>query len=84
MLLDSRQVRCWVRVREGLNCVSDNGNSEIPTARLRALNVALGAATQWLFNFIIARTVLEMKRTMGTAGYVSFPTGVDAQNSVVQ
>ncbi|SPO00784.1 related to quinate transport protein [Cephalotrichum gorgonifer] len=51
---------CWILV------------SEIPTARLRALNVALGAATQWLFNFIIARTVLEMKRTMGTAGYGMF------------
>lgn len=51
---------CWILV------------SEIPTARLRALNVALGAATQWLFNFVIARTVLEMKRTMGTAGYGMF------------
>ncbi|PKS10674.1 hypothetical protein jhhlp_002430 [Lomentospora prolificans] len=51
---------CWILV------------SEIPTARLRALNVALGAAVQWLFNFIIARTVLEMKRTMGTAGYGMF------------
>lgn len=30
--------------------------SEIPTARLRALNVSLGAATQWLFNFVIARS----------------------------
>lgn len=47
--------------------------SEIPTARLRALNVAMGAATQWLFNFIIARTVLTMQVTMGTAGYVSRP-----------
>lgn len=78
MLLDSRQVclagytgaRHWV----GGGGHSDKWNSEIPTARLRALNVALGAATQWLFNFIIARTVLEMKRTMGTAGYVSRPS----------
>jgi hypothetical protein len=52
---------CWILV------------SEIPTARLRALNVAMGAATQWLFNFIIARTVLTMQVTMGTAGYVSPP-----------
>ncbi|KAK0741501.1 putative sugar transporter protein [Schizothecium vesticola] len=51
---------CWILV------------SEIPTARLRALNVALGAATQWLFNFIIARTVLTMQVTMGTAGYGMF------------
>jgi hypothetical protein len=50
---------CWILV------------SEIPTARLRALNVAIGAATQWLFNFIIARTVLTMQKTMGPAGYVS-------------
>lgn len=35
---------CWILV------------SEIPTARLRAFNVAIGAATQWLFNFIIARS----------------------------
>lgn len=51
---------CWILV------------SEIATARLRALNVALGAATQWLFNFIIARTVLTMQVTMGTAGYGMF------------
>ncbi|KAH7318320.1 general substrate transporter [Stachybotrys elegans] len=51
---------CWILV------------SEIPTARLRAFNVALGAATQWLFNFIIARTVLTMQQTMGRAGYGMF------------
>lgn len=34
---------CWIVV------------SEIPTARLRATNVALGAGTQWLFNFVAAR-----------------------------
>lgn len=37
---------CWILV------------SEIPTARLRALNVAIGAATQWLFNFVVARSKL--------------------------
>ncbi|KAM0324131.1 hypothetical protein ACHAQA_008323 [Verticillium albo-atrum] len=51
---------CWILV------------SEIPTARLRALNVALAAATQWLFNFIIARTVLTMQLTMGYKGYGMF------------
>ncbi|KAF7545021.1 hypothetical protein G7Z17_g9503 [Cylindrodendrum hubeiense] len=51
---------CWILV------------SEIPTARLRAMNVALAAATQWLFNFIIARTVLTMQATMGEAGYGMF------------
>ncbi|CAM1508072.1 Fc.00g049200.m01.CDS01 [Cosmosporella sp. VM-42] len=51
---------CWILV------------SEIPTARLRATNVAIGAATQWLFNFVIARTVLTMQETMGKAGYGMF------------
>lgn len=32
--------------------------SEIPTARLRALNVSIGAATHWIFNFVIARSEL--------------------------
>lgn len=51
---------CWILV------------SEIPTARLRAVNVSLGAATQWLFNFIMARTVLTMQATMGYKGYGMF------------
>ncbi|GJN75559.1 hypothetical protein PLIIFM63780_009232 [Purpureocillium lilacinum] len=51
---------CWILV------------SEIPTARLRAMNVAIGAATQWLFNFVMARSVLTMQATMGKAGYGMF------------
>ncbi|EFY98133.2 galactose-proton symporter [Metarhizium robertsii ARSEF 23] len=51
---------CWILV------------SEIPTARLRAANVAIGAGTQWLFNFIMARTVLTMQNTMGYKGYGMF------------
>ncbi|KAK5993690.1 MFS-type transporter qa-x [Cladobotryum mycophilum] len=51
---------CWILV------------SEIPAARLRAMNVALAAATQWLFNFVCARTVLTMQDTMGEAGYGMF------------
>ncbi|KAG6288085.1 hypothetical protein E4U09_005753 [Claviceps aff. purpurea] len=51
---------CWILV------------SEIPTARLRAVNVSIGAATQWLFNFIMARTVLTMQNTMGYKGYGMF------------
>lgn len=39
---------CWIIV------------SEIPTARLRAMNVALAAATQWLFNFVVAQAVPHM------------------------
>ncbi|KAK6002997.1 hypothetical protein QM012_000842 [Aureobasidium pullulans] len=46
--------------------------SEIPTARLRGVNVALGAATQWLFNLVVARAVPNMLATMGKAGYGTF------------
>ena len=48
--------------------------SEIPTARLRGLNVALAAATQWLFNLVIARAVPNMLVTMGEGGYGAFIT----------
>lgn len=48
---------CWIYV------------SEIPTARLRSLNVAIAAATQWLFNLIVARTVPNMLETVGFNGY---------------
>lgn len=43
--------------------------SEIPTARLRSLNVALAAATQWLFNFVVAKSVPTMLATVGSNGY---------------
>lgn len=43
--------------------------SEIPTARLRSLNVSLAAATQWLFNFVVARAVPTMLVTVGANGY---------------
>jgi hypothetical protein len=48
---------CWVLV------------SEIPTARLRALNVSIAAATQWLFNFVVARATPNMIATVGRGGY---------------
>ncbi|ELR04435.1 hypothetical protein GMDG_01511 [Pseudogymnoascus destructans 20631-21] len=38
---------CWIYI------------SEIPSARLRSMNVAI-AATQWLFNFVVAKSVLTM------------------------
>jgi hypothetical protein len=53
---------CWIYV------------SEIPTARLRGLNVSLAAATQWLFNLVIARAVPNMLVTMGEGGYGAFIT----------
>ncbi|KAF2173749.1 hypothetical protein M409DRAFT_16023 [Zasmidium cellare ATCC 36951] len=51
---------CWIYV------------SEIPTARLRALNVSLGAATQWLFNFFVARATPNMIATVGKGGYGAY------------
>ncbi|KAJ3454146.1 hypothetical protein MRS44_018040 [Fusarium solani] len=51
---------CWIYV------------SEIPTARLRAMNVSLAAATQWLFNFVSARAVPTMLVTVGNHGYGTY------------
>ncbi|KAL4808519.1 general substrate transporter [Aspergillus unguis] len=51
---------CWIYV------------SEIPTARLRSLNVAFAAATQWLFNFVVARAVPRMLATVGADGYGTY------------
>jgi sugar porter (SP) family MFS transporter len=48
---------CWIYV------------SEIPTARLRSLNVAIAAATQWLFNFVVARATPNMMVDAGAHGY---------------
>jgi hypothetical protein len=48
---------CWIYV------------SEIPTARLRSLNVAIAAATQWVFNFVVARATPNMLATVGSHGY---------------
>ncbi|KAL4921560.1 general substrate transporter [Aspergillus aurantiobrunneus] len=51
---------CWIYV------------SEIPTTRLRSLNVAFAAATQWLFNFVVARAVPNMLVTVGANGYGAY------------
>ncbi|PLB36362.1 sugar porter family MFS transporter [Aspergillus candidus] len=51
---------CWIYV------------SEIPTARLRGLNVSFAAATQWLFNFVVARSVPVMISTVGASGYGTY------------
>ncbi|KAF2876924.1 general substrate transporter [Massariosphaeria phaeospora] len=51
---------CWIYV------------SEIPAARLRSLNVAIAAATQWLFNFVVARATPNMLATVGSHGYGAF------------
>jgi sugar porter (SP) family MFS transporter len=46
--------------------------SEIPAARLRSLNVSYAAATQWLFNFVVARAVPTMLVTVGSDGYGTY------------
>ena len=51
---------CWIYV------------SEIPTSRLRGLNVAMAAATQWFFNFVVARATPVMLKTVGHAGYGTY------------
>ncbi|RPA72906.1 general substrate transporter [Ascobolus immersus RN42] len=51
---------CWIYV------------SEIPTARLRAQNVALAAATQWLFNLVVARATPNMLTSAGKNGYGTY------------
>lgn len=51
---------CWVYV------------AEIPTARLRGLNVAMAASTQWLFNLVIARSTPVMLQTVGSHGYGTY------------
>jgi hypothetical protein len=51
---------CWIYV------------SEIPTSRLRGLNVSLAAATQWLFNFVVARSTPVMLDTVGSNGYGTY------------
>lgn len=55
---------CWIYV------------SEIATARLRATNVSLAAATQWLFNFVVSRAVPPILEEIGVGGfgtYIFFP-----------
>jgi sugar porter (SP) family MFS transporter len=51
---------CWIYV------------SEIPTARLRAQTVSIAAATQWLFNFVVSRSVPVMLETVGSNGYGTY------------
>ena len=51
---------CWIYV------------SEIPSSRLRSLNVSLAAATQWLFNLVVARSTPVMLDTVGANGYGTY------------
>ena len=51
---------CWIYV------------SEIPTNRLRGYNVSLAAATQWLFNLVVARVTPVMLQNAGSHGYATY------------
>lgn len=51
---------CWILI------------SEIPAARLRPMNVAIGAATQWLFNFVVAKVVPLMLASVGAHGFGTY------------
>ena len=52
---------CWIYV------------SEIPTNRLRGYNVSLAAATQWLFNLVVARvTPVMLVKAGGPTGYGTY------------
>jgi magnesium-transporting ATPase (P-type) len=46
--------------------------AEIPTVRLRSTNVAIGACTQWLFNFVVARSSPSMLASLGKGGYGTY------------
>lgn len=52
---------CWIYV------------SEIPSNRLRGLNVSLAAASQWLFNLVVSRVTPVMLVTVGgKTGYGTY------------
>jgi sugar porter (SP) family MFS transporter len=51
---------CWIYI------------AEIPTVRLRSMNVAIAASTQWLFNFVVARATPSMLTKAGKNGYGTY------------
>ncbi|RVD87190.1 uncharacterized protein DFL_001433 [Arthrobotrys flagrans] len=51
---------CWIYV------------SEIPTTRLRGINVSFAAATQWLFNFAVSRATPPMLVHVGKSGFGTY------------
>ncbi|CAH0027112.1 unnamed protein product [Clonostachys rhizophaga] len=46
--------------------------SEIPAARMRALQMGMATASQWLFNFVVAKGTLSMFATMGSHGFGTY------------
>ncbi|KAI8241003.1 hypothetical protein K4K56_011763 [Colletotrichum sp. SAR 10_98] len=47
-------------------------SSEIPPARLRALMMGMATASQWLFNFVVAKATPSMFATLGTNGFGTY------------
>ncbi|KAI8314045.1 hypothetical protein K4K61_006161 [Colletotrichum sp. SAR11_59] len=47
-------------------------SSEIPPARLRALMMGMATASQWLFNFVVAKASPSMFATLGTNGFGTY------------
>ncbi|KAI9899822.1 hypothetical protein N3K66_006283 [Trichothecium roseum] len=48
------------------------GPVEIPAARMRALQMSMASASQWLFNFAVAKGTLSMFATMGKNGFGTY------------
>ncbi|KAE8406241.1 hypothetical protein BDV37DRAFT_292457 [Aspergillus pseudonomiae] len=48
------------------------GPVEIPPARLRALNMGMATASQWFFNFVVAKSTPTMFATLGKNGYGAY------------
>ncbi|KAJ4349341.1 uncharacterized protein N0V89_007955 [Didymosphaeria variabile] len=47
-------------------------SSEIPPARLRALMMGMAVASQWLFNFVVAKATPSMFATLGKNGFGTY------------
>ncbi|RYP56433.1 hypothetical protein DL769_009918 [Monosporascus sp. CRB-8-3] len=46
--------------------------AEIPPARLRALQMGIATASQWLFNFVVAKATPTMFATLGSNGFGTY------------
>ncbi|CAI7585287.1 unnamed protein product [Penicillium manginii] len=46
--------------------------SEIPAARLRPLQMGMATASQWLFNFVVAKATPNMFATLGVNGFGTY------------
>ncbi|KAJ3522552.1 hypothetical protein NM208_g12806 [Fusarium decemcellulare] len=46
--------------------------SEIPAARMRALQMGMATASQWLFNFVVAKGTPSMFATLGAHGFGTY------------